>query len=110
MSSSIHIAIMSSELSFEKQVDSTHKALKNFNAVKSFKSSVIVRAAMINLIDITIAFNQYTPFFLKEVAFQELLTADVIALHLPMEIKKIAQGYLSYSTSKPLRTTASIFM
>ena len=75
MSSSIHITIMPSKSSLKKQVDSTHKALKNFNAVKSFKSLVIVRAAIIKLIDITIAFNQYTPFFLKEAAFQELPTA-----------------------------------
>ena len=40
----------------------------------------------------------------------EMDPADAIALHLPAEIAKIAQGYLSYSASKPPRMTASIFM
>lgn len=70
-----NISIMPSESSFKKHVDAAREALKNFNTVKTFKSSVVTRAAMVELIDVTVAFNHYVPFFLKEPAFQEIPTA-----------------------------------
>jgi hypothetical protein len=75
MSTSLNISIMPSESSFKKQVEIAREALKNFNTVKTFKSSVVARAAMVELIDATVAFNSFIPFFLKDPAFQEIPTA-----------------------------------
>jgi hypothetical protein len=76
---------MPSESSFKKQVDLARDALKNFNTVKAFKSTVVARAAMIELLDSTVAFNNFIPFFLKDPAFQEL----------PMAVHTVLEEYSS---------------
>lgn len=72
MSSALSLIKMPSESSFKRQADIASDALKTFSAVQSSKSSMVVKAAVIELIDATIAFNEYLPFFLAHPLFQEI--------------------------------------
>ena len=66
---------MPSESSFKKQVALAQDALKNFTAVQSLKSTAVLKAAISELIDSTIAFNHFIPFFLSHPLFQEISPA-----------------------------------
>lgn len=72
MSSSLSLIKMPSESSFKRQADAASDALKTFMAVQSSKSSMIIKAAVIEVLDATIAFNDYLPFFLAHPLFQEI--------------------------------------
>src|SRR5277367_5290977 len=72
MSSPLNISIMPSESAFKKQADIAGDALKTFTAVRDSKSLIIIRAAISELIDATVAFNNYVPFFVSHPLFQEI--------------------------------------
>lgn len=63
---------MPSESSFKKQAEIAQDALKNFTAVQSFKSPVVIKAALDELVTSTVAFNSFIPFFLSHPLFQEI--------------------------------------
>ena len=63
---------MPSESSFKKQAALVQDLLKNFTAVQYLKSTVVLKAAISELIDSTIAFNHFIPFFLAHPLFQEI--------------------------------------
>ena len=54
---------MPSENAFKKQAEATSKALKAFVAVQNLKSTIIIKAAMTELVDATVGFNAFVPFF-----------------------------------------------
>ena len=64
--------IMPSENAFKKQAELASEALKAFVAVQNLKSTVIVKAAMTELIDATVGFNTFVPFFVSHPLFQEI--------------------------------------
>ena len=72
---SLNIAKMPSESSFKKQAALAQDSLKNFTAVQSMKSTVVLKAAISELIDSTIAFNHFLPLFLSHPLFQEIPSA-----------------------------------
>jgi len=63
---------MPSESSFKKQAALVQDLLKNFTAVQHLKSTLVLKAAISELIDSTIAFNHFIPFFLAHPLFQEI--------------------------------------
>ena len=63
---------MPSENAFKKQADVAADALKSFVAVQNLKSTVIVKAAMTEMIEATIGFNTFVPFFVAHPLFQEI--------------------------------------
>ena len=72
MSSPLSITIMPSENAFKKQAEAASDALKTFTAIRDSKSLIIVKAAIAELIDATIRFNNYVPFFVSHPLFQEI--------------------------------------
>jgi hypothetical protein len=64
--------IMPSENAFKKQAELASDALKAFVSVQHVKSTVIIKAAMVDLIDATVAFNTFVPFFVSHALFQEI--------------------------------------
>lgn len=80
MSVGLSLIKMPSESSFKRQADLASDALKTFSAVQSSKSAMVVKAAVIELIEATIAFNDYLPFFLSHSLFQEIPPAVFNAL------------------------------
>ena len=75
MSFPLTMSIMPSESSFKRQADLAREALKSFSAVKSIKSPIIVNAALKDLLDNTVAFNNFVPYFVSHALFQELVPA-----------------------------------
>ena len=69
------ISIMPSESSFKRQAELAQEALKTFTAVRSMKSTTVVTAAITELIDATVAFNHFVPFFVNHSLFQEIPSA-----------------------------------
>jgi len=63
---------MPSESSFKKQAEIAQDALKNFTAVQFLKSPVVIKAALNELIDATVAFNSFMSFFISHPLFQEI--------------------------------------
>jgi hypothetical protein len=63
---------MPSESAFKKQADAASDALKTFTAVRDSKSLIIVKAAIAELIDATVGFNNFVPFFVSHALFQEI--------------------------------------
>lgn len=63
---------MPAESTFKKHAELVRDALKNFMTVKSLNSPSLVKTVVSELIDATIAFNPYIPFFLNHALFQEL--------------------------------------
>lgn len=63
---------MPSESSFRKQAELAQEALKNFTAVQSLKSTAVIKTAIDELVDSTILFNNYVPFFVSHSLFQEI--------------------------------------
>lgn len=61
-----------SEPAFKKQAETAQDALKNFTAVQSFKSTAVVKAALNDLVDSTVAFNHFAPSFVSHPLFQEI--------------------------------------
>lgn len=72
MPSPLNIINMPSESSFKKQAELAQDALKNFTAVQSLKSTALIKAAIDDLIDSTVAFNHFVPFFVSHPLFQEI--------------------------------------
>lgn len=72
MLSPLNISIMPSENSFKRQADAASDALKVFVSVQNSKSTAVVKAAMTELIDATIGFNNFVPFFVSHSLFQEI--------------------------------------
>ena len=66
------ILIMPSENAFKKQAEAASEALKAFVAVQNLKSTIIVKAAMTELVDATVGFNAFIPFFVSHALFQEI--------------------------------------
>ena len=63
---------MPSKNAFKKQAEAASEALKAFVAVQNLKSTIIVKAAMTELVDATVGFNAFVPFFVSHVLFQEI--------------------------------------
>ena len=63
---------MPSENAFKDQAEIASNALKTFVAVQHSASTFIVKAAVNELIDATIAFNNFVPFFVSHPLFQEI--------------------------------------
>ena len=66
------ILIMPSENAFKKQAEAASEALKAFVAVQNLKSTIIIKAAMTELINATVGFNAFVPFFVSHALFQEI--------------------------------------
>jgi hypothetical protein len=75
MSSALNPTVMPSESSFKKQAELASDSLKNFTAVQDLKSSAVIKAAMTELIDATVLFNNFVPFFVSHPLFQEVPSA-----------------------------------
>lgn len=80
MSLPIKITTMPSENSFKKQADAASDALKTFVSVQNSKSTAVIKAAMAELIDATVDFNNFVPFFVSHSLFQEIPPAVHIVL------------------------------
>jgi hypothetical protein len=61
-----------SKLAFKKQAKLAQDALKNFTAVQSFKLTAVVKAALDDLVNSTVAFNHFAPSFVSHALFQEI--------------------------------------
>ena len=70
---------MPSESAFKRQADIANDALKTFLSVQNSKSNMIVKAAVDELIDATVAFNDFI-FFLAHPLFQEIPPAVFLSL------------------------------
>jgi hypothetical protein len=68
----LSIITMPSESAFKKQAEIASDALKTFTAVQNSSSPTIVKAAVTELIDATIEFNNFVPFFVPHALFQEI--------------------------------------
>ena len=94
------ISIMPSESSFKRQAELAQDALKMFTTVRSMKSTPVIMAAITELIDATVGFNNFVPFFVSFPLFQEIPSAVLKALddfvkvnpdfHMPSGMAKIA--------------------
>lgn len=72
---------MPSESSYKKHIEIAREALKNFTIVRNLKAPIIVKAAVDDLIDATIALYPFIPFFLTHAHFQEFVPAAFNALN-----------------------------
>ena len=79
--SPVNITIMPSESSFKKQTELVREALKNFMTVRALKAPRIVKTAVFDLVNATIALNPFIPFFLSHDLFQELVPAIFAVLN-----------------------------
>jgi hypothetical protein len=73
--------IMPSESSFKRHAELVRETLKNFFAVRSLKAPTLVKAAVLELIDVTVALNPFVPFFTNHDLLQELPLAVINALN-----------------------------
>ena len=85
MLSPTNITIMPSESLFKRHADLARDALKNFAAVRDLNSSTVVKAAIVELIDATVSFNNFVPFFVPHPLFQEI----------PPAVHSVLQDFLS---------------
>lgn len=68
----VDTSTMPAESTFKKHAQSIRDALTNFSTVRALKAPALIKTAVLDLIDATIALNPYIPFFLNHALFQEL--------------------------------------
>ena len=71
---------MPSESSFKQQAELARSALKNFNAIRQLDAPGPAKTAFYELVNATVDFNRFIPFFTSHVLFQEIPPAAHIAL------------------------------
>lgn len=98
----LSVFTMPSESSFKKQIELIRESLKNFSAVRNLKAPVLVKAAINDLIDATIALNPYIPYFLSHDLFQELVPAAYTSL------TKFAADYPDFLMPKSMEKVAGL--
>jgi hypothetical protein len=112
----LNLVKMPSESAFKKQAEVASDALKTFTAVQHSSSTMVVKAAVTELIDSTADFNNFVPFFVGHALFQEIPPAVFNTLEtfanknpnfvMPSGIARIAgldarvKDYLALSKSK----------
>jgi hypothetical protein len=72
---------MPSESSFKRHVELVRETLKNFLAVRALKAPTLVKAAILELVDVTVALNPFIPFFINNDLCQEMPTVVLKALN-----------------------------
>jgi hypothetical protein len=85
----LNITAMPSEASFKKQAELAREALTNFNTIRQLKAPGLIKTALLELVETTVrllllsfilrlthiskvAFNNFVPFFVSHVLFQEI--------------------------------------
>lgn len=122
----LNIEIMPSESSFKKHAEAVRDALKNFSTIRNLKAPALINTAVVELIDSTIAFNPFIPFFMSHDLFQELVPAvfnvlndfatDNPAFMMPKSMDKVSvlnnrvRGSFTQTSSKKGTKNSSFFL
>jgi hypothetical protein len=92
-----NISVMPSETAFKKQAELAREALTNFNTIRQLKAPGLIKTALSELVEATVcsipfifyfdansfskaSFNNFVPYFVSHVLFQEIPPAVHIAI------------------------------